>query len=69
MQKNSGNFVTSNKSAFKPYIKNQQPANKYLSDIDEISKSMKGINLNDNREDFNKTKLSTQSAFTAFPKK
>jgi hypothetical protein len=30
---------------------------------------MKGINLNDNKDDFNKTKLSTQSAFTAFPKK
>lgn len=65
MQKNSGIFATSNKSAFKPFIKNQHPA--YLSDIDEISKSLKGMNLNEN--DFNKTKLSAQSAFTAFPKK
>lgn len=65
MQKNSGIFATSNKSAFKPFIKNQHPA--YLSDIDEISKSLKGMNLNEN--DFIKTKLSAQSAFTAFPKK
>jgi len=63
MQKNSGFFVPSQKSAFRPYIKTQHPA--YLSDIDDISKSLKGINLNEN--DFNKTKLSTQSAFTAFP--